>query len=82
MYERSERKELRILFTPEAYERLERQAQLLDVPASTWVRSLVMEKVTAFEAATANAQALVKMDGLFKQLSLEFTSSVDDYRKK
>ena len=82
MYERAERKELRILFTPEAYERLERQAELLDVPASTWVRSLVMEKVTAFESATANAQALVKVDGLFKQLSLEFTSLMEDHGKK
>ena len=44
MNERPERKELRMLFTPEAYERLERQCALLDVPASTWVRALAMEK--------------------------------------
>ena len=49
---------------------------------STWVRSLVMEKITAFEAATANAQALVKIDGLFKQLELEFTSLMEDHSKK
>lgn len=82
MYERAERKELRILFTPEAYERLERQAELLDVPASTWVRSLVMEKITVFESATANAQALVTMDGMFKQLALEFTSLIEDHSDK
>ena len=45
---------------------LERQAQLLDVPASTWIRSLVMQKVTAFEAATANAQALVEVVTLIR----------------
>ena len=82
MNERAERKELRILFTPEAYERLERQCALLDVPASTWVRALAMEKITAFEAATANVHALRSMDGMFKQLELDFSAFVEESRKK
>lgn len=82
MNERLEKKELRILFTPEAFDRLERQAQLLDVPASTWVRALVMEKITAFESATANAQFASKMDGMFKQLMIDFEGMTEKNRKK
>lgn len=82
MNERLEKKELRILFTPEAFDRLERQAQLLDVPASTWVRALVMEKITAFESATANAQVASKMDGMFKQLMIDFEGMTEKNRKK
>lgn len=47
--------ELRIMFSVPAMERLKRQCALLDVPPSTWVRALVMEKITAFEAVSANA---------------------------
>lgn len=82
MNERLEKKELRILFTPEAFDRLERQAQLLDVPASTWVRALAMEKITAFESATANAQVASKMDGMFKQLMIDFEGMTEKNRKK
>ena len=81
MNERPERKELRMLFTPDAYDRLERQAALLDVPASTWARAIIMEKVTAFESATANSQALARMDGFFKQMIFEF-AKVEESRKK
>ena len=82
MNERLEKKELRILFTSEAFDRLERQSQLLDVPASTWVRALVMEKITAFESATANAQVASKMDGMFKQLMIDFEGMTEKNRKK
>ena len=82
MNERLEKKELRILFTSEAFDRLERQAQLLDVPASTWVRALVMEKITAFESAIANAQVASKMDGMFKQLMIDFEGMTEKNRKK
>lgn len=83
MNERPERKELRMLFTPDAYDRLERQAALLDVPASTWARAIIMEKVTAFESATSNAQALAMMGDFYKQMSFEFSNlKTEESRKK
>lgn len=75
------KKELRIVISAEALERLERQASLLDVPPSTWARAIIMEKVTAFESATANSQALARMDGFFKQMIFEF-AKVEESRKK
>ena len=75
------KKELRIVISAEALERLERQASLLDVPPSTWARAIIMKKVTAFESATANSQALARMDGFFKQMIFEF-AKVEESRKK
>lgn len=83
--ERLEKKELRILFSPSAFERLERQADLLDVPASTWVRALVMEKITAFESATSSTQISTQMNnflGNMKQMCFDFESMLEDYRNK
>lgn len=45
------KKELRILYTPEHYDRLQKQADLLDMTAAAFVRMVSMEKVTALEAA-------------------------------
>ena len=45
------KKELRILYTPEHFDRLQKQADLLDMTAAAFVRMVSMEKVTALEAA-------------------------------
>ena len=77
------KKELRIVISAEALERLERQASLLDVPPSTWARAIIMEKVTAFESATSNAQALAMMGDFYKQMSFEFSNlKTEESRKK
>lgn len=44
------KKELRILYSPEHFERLEQQAALLDITTSAFVRMVSMERVTALES--------------------------------
>ena len=75
-----EKYELRIMFSASAMARLKRQCTLLDVPPSTWVRALVMERVTAYEAATANAMmqsTLEALGGLIENMN----GGVEDFRK-
>jgi len=45
------KKELRIFYSPEHYNRLQRQADLLDMTTAAFVRMVSMEKVTLLEAA-------------------------------
>lgn len=58
------KKELRILFTPEHLERLQRQADLLDMTASAFTRMIAMEKVTALEMAGAGSAVLRAMNDM------------------
>ena len=74
-------KELRILFSEDAMARLERQCELLDVPPSTWARALIMEKVTAYEAATANAMMRPVM-AMLGDFVGGMTEEMEDYRKR
>lgn len=73
-------KEIRILFTEGAYNRLLAQAEILDVPATTWCRAVVMEKVAAFEIAHANIPLQKALDEMTK-LMKETSQMVDDQRK-
>lgn len=52
------KKELRVLFTPEHYARLEKQADVLDMTASALVRMWAMEKVTTLEALQSQSGAV------------------------
>lgn len=61
------KKELRILYTPEHYDRLEKQANLLDMTAAAFVRMISMEKVTLLEAAGAQRGATDLFDLLKKE---------------
>ena len=49
------KKELRILFTPEHYARLENVAQKYDMSAAALVRMWAMEKVTVSEAVISQS---------------------------
>lgn len=53
---RPAKKELRILYSPEHFERLEQQAALLDMTTSAFVRMVSMERVTSLEASNAVVQ--------------------------
>lgn len=55
---RQPKKELRVLFTPDHYSRLEKQADRLDMTASALVRMWAMEKVSILEALRAQSGAL------------------------
>jgi len=52
------KKELRVLFTPEHYSRLEKQADMLDMTAAALVRMWAMEKVGVLEALRAQSGAV------------------------
>jgi hypothetical protein len=52
------KKELRVLFTPEHYSRLEKQADLLDMTTAALVRMWAMEKVTTLEALRSQSGAV------------------------
>lgn len=52
------KKELRIWFTPEHYERLERQAAKMDQTMAALVRHWAMEKVGVLEAIGAQTSAV------------------------
>lgn len=51
------RKELRVVLSPEALERITEQARLLDQTPASFARQVVMEKVTALEAASSQSSA-------------------------
>lgn len=55
---RPPKKELRVLFTPDHYARLEKQADRLDMTASALVRMWAMEKVSILEALRAQTGAV------------------------
>lgn len=55
------KKELRILYTAEHYDRLTKQADLLDMTAAAFVRMVSMEKVTALEAAGSQSGAVTAL---------------------
>lgn len=46
-------RELRIVLSPEAYARIHAQADLMDQNPSSFSRQIIMEKVTALEAANS-----------------------------
>lgn len=52
------KKELRIWFTPEHYERLEKQAAKMDQTMAALVRHWAMEKVGMYEAIGAQSSAV------------------------
>ena len=52
------KKELRVLFTPEHYARLENQAERLDMTSAALVRMWAMEKVGVLEALRAQSGAV------------------------
>lgn len=52
------KKELRVLFTPEHYARLEKQADILDMTSAALVRMWAMEKVTTLEALQSQSGAV------------------------
>lgn len=79
--DRRRTKELRILFSDEAMLRLQRQCELLDVPPATWARALIMERVTAYEAATANAMMRPMMEALNGFVG-DMGQEMEDYRKR
>lgn len=68
------KKELRILYTPEHYDRLEKQANLLDMTAAAFVRMVSMEKVTLLEAATAQGAS----HGIFDMLKKEIEKQEEE----
>lgn len=49
-------REVRTVFSEDAYRRLKRQAKMLDITPSTWIRWLAMEKVTTLELATSSSR--------------------------
>ncbi len=67
------KKELRILYTPEHYDRLQKQADLLDMTAAAFVRMVSMEKVTALEAAGSQRGAVSIL-----QAMQEFSERMED----
>lgn len=52
------KKELRVLYTPEHYARLEKQADILDMTSAALVRMWSMEKVTTLEALQSQSGAV------------------------
>lgn len=53
----SPNKELRIVLSPEAHARIISQAKLMDQTPASFARQIIMEKVTAFEAANSQRSA-------------------------
>lgn len=75
-----EKVELRITMSKSAMDRLKRQCELLDVPPSTWSRALIMERVTAYEAAAASALMRPVMEALQGFVG-NMEEEMEDFRK-
>lgn len=62
-------REVRTVFSEDAYRRLERQAKMLDITPSTWIRWLAMEKVTTLELATSSSRMTVAVEEMIAFMS-------------
>ena len=69
------KKELRILYTPEHFDRLQKQADLLDMTAAAFVRMVSMEKVTALEAAGSQSGSVALLRSM-----LDLTEKLEETR--
>lgn len=72
--EKGPQKDLRIVLSAEAHERIKIQAKLLDQTPASFARQVIMEKVTALEAAGSQGGAvsmLKQMIELGKELETD-----------
>lgn len=65
-------KELRIVVSPDAHKRILAQAKLLDQSSASFCRQIIMEKVTALEAAGSQGDSV-----RFLQKMLEMGEKMD-----
>ena len=61
------KKELRVVLSPEAYGRLLDQAASLDQTPASFARQVIMEKVTALEAAGSQSHSVGFLREIMKQ---------------
>lgn len=65
--EKGPQKDLRIVLSAEAHERIVKQSRLLDQTPASFARQVIMERVTALEAAGSQGSAINMMRELFEK---------------
>lgn len=71
------KKELRVVLSPEAYERLLDQSASLDQTPASFARQVIMEKVKALEAAGAQGQSI----GILRKMMEDAGDFMEEHRK-
>ena len=64
--EKGPQKDLRIVLSAEAHARIVAQARLLDQTPASFARQVIMERVTALEAAGSQGGAVAMMREMFQ----------------
>lgn len=78
---RPKSREMRVVFSPGAYERILLQAVRIDQTPASFARQVIMEKVIALESAGANSDSVSTFAGL-QELMKEMTKEISGEAKK